>query len=194
MARYYDRDANLSGAQSRNVPWQRVGVSGTTTTTNTSTTATTAKADVLLASVPENGTTTTGTNGRFFFDVNDALHALVQFVGTDAANETGTARLWGWSPQADVTGTVVSYSPTFLMDLAITLGAETGIASGAVLATEYYADTITVSDDDTGSAEVLFNLADSKAAVQFDCKGFDFIEAELDIGTAATLGMLYRPI
>lgn len=189
-----DRQGNLSGAQSRNTSWRRVWAANTTN--NSALTAMTATPDVLAASKPENSTTNTVTNGRFFIDVNDALHALFQFFGTDAADETFAFQIFSWRGIRDYNGDILSYQRTPLYVSGVgTLGAETGVANGSVTASELYADTITGTDR-SGSAEVIFNEADGKAALQLDVKGSAFVEVEVTRNgqTAATIGVLYTPI
>ena len=66
----------------------------------------------------------------------------IRFFGTDAADETGTHRVTGWT-EVPHTSLLPLWCPTELLLGAFTLGAGIGIAASAILNTEFIADTIT---------------------------------------------------
>ena len=59
--------------------------------------------------------------------------------GTDAANETFSCNIWGWSRTPSATPIWI---PTRLMTATFTLGTQTGAAGADILDTELIADTV----------------------------------------------------
>lgn len=113
-----------------------------------------------------------------------------EFFGTDAADEAFNYAVFGWASNG------TSWSATKLAAGVATLGAKTGVASGGVLDTEYYADTLTVA---TGGEEnvtwaVSSPADDTKAWLLLDCAGFPFLQVKVDKNTAAAANLLYAGV
>lgn len=165
--------------------WSFTPSSSLTPTTNAAIDG--ASSIVPLSSAPATDT----ANGKYVIRNEDAttLNELM-FVGTDAANETGTAMVRGWyEMSADSTGTKVWF-PVHLADLAFTLGAvQLGSNVGELTTNLFWADTITVTNDYSRGdlTKVYGEIADGISVVALDGCGAHYIEVECAIGTAASV-------
>jgi hypothetical protein len=127
--------------------------------------------------------------------VCDGNHMHVEFIGTDAANETFTGSIYLWTRQWNPVADVYDYNVTgAVIEFAATLGTKTGVASGAVVAAELYADTITISNTPPTILDLKTDSpADNTlASIAFDTIGAWAVEIQFDLGTAATAGALTR--
>ncbi len=118
---------------------------------------------------------------------SDGYNGLaLAFYGTRSAadNETMTARLTGWR----LVGTL--WVPVPLLALAITQGTSVGVAGADVVATEYFADTITASTAFTSANEIINPADNTIALVKVDFCGFQLIQVQLAKGTNATCNCL----
>jgi hypothetical protein len=135
---------------------------------------------------------TDASAGRFVFgspDTVDSVLAAAAFTMTDAANETASAAVWGW--QQTTGGT---WLPRLLCVLTVTAGSRTGVSGGDVADTDYLADTIVATVDNTDRAVVIEDSTDGFTVAIFDHMGSDLIEMECTIsgGTAASVRPMIR--
>jgi hypothetical protein len=120
---------------------------------------------------------------------------LFRFFGTDASNETFSARIWGIEEGvSDVVSTATrSWQPTLLAELAITLGDLAGVAGTLIVAADFEADTIALT---YGASQdiVLVTTTDVRQAwARIDFLGFPILAVEFDDGgSAASCNGLYR--
>lgn len=116
---------------------------------------------------------------------------LLRFFGTNASDNTGKVRVWGWSKESS-TG---SWENVLLAEFAITLGNIQGTANCAITANDFEADTITLTygNDDV---DVSINSPANNvrgAYAQVDIKGSQKVQIEFDINSSATdLNCLYK--
>ena len=132
-------------------------------------------------------------------------------VGVGAANDTYSLRVWGWakvlgggdSPNGGTTPNL--WIPVRLAELAVTLGAGTGLAGSIVPATELFADTITIVATGEGTMTanttrdgniVLYSPAsDITAFAVLPILGFDLIEFDSDQTlNTPTVNVLYSAL
>ncbi len=106
---------------------------------------------------------------------------------TDGANDECEIDLFGvYQSIDDVTtaGTIViTWKYELIVRLFCTAGTHTGIASGTVVATEYYCDTIVASGTySTAMVPIIMTGADNtKKSVVIDTLNYDFIDVRFDI-------------
>lgn len=110
--------------------------------------------------------------------------------GVGANNTTFSFRVIGWQGIQNA-GNVIPYLwvPVLLGEFACTLSSSApGVAGATVVATEYFADTITQTYPAaaTSSIEVVSNAADLIAHVVLDAKGCEKIELSFTTGGSAT--------
>lgn len=120
---------------------------------------------------------------------------LLKPYGTDADNETGSVRVYG--VKAIQGSGATSYTHVLLGEWAFTLSSTlTGVAGGVVVATEYYADTITRTVGIENVADqVLSPTGDEPAHILVDCKGHTNLFVELITGgSAASVNALYAGV
>lgn len=118
--------------------------------------------------------------------------ALTQFYGTAAANGTGQARLWGWHKAVGLGGSVL-WVPVLLETLIdFTLGASVGVSGYLPSNSHFLADTITKTTGRSASEVIGSNSSDFPAGFLCDCLGFDWIEWELIVATATSVGAVTR--
>lgn len=105
--------------------------------------------------------------------------ALVEFFGTDAANETGSYRIVAIRP--DSAG---KWCCTPIITGTFTLGEMTGVAGGDVTNSNLYADQLTIA---TGPANYDYRSSadDLKAWLLVDTLGAPFIRIDLHTGSSA---------
>ena len=112
---------------------------------------------------------------------------LLKFFGVGADNTTGSCRVYGLKKCRDVTNNLTSYTHVLLCDVAFTLSARTGVASGVVAASERYADTITrTTGIENVSDQILSPTGDVPAHLLVDAKGCRWLKVEPITGGSAT--------
>jgi hypothetical protein len=112
---------------------------------------------------------------------------LIKPYGVGANDATGAMRVYGVK-EVKKTGATSSYTHVLLGEWTFVLSSTlTGVASGVVVATEYYADTITkVTGLENVSEQVLSPTADEPAHLLLDCKGHALLLIELSTAGSAT--------
>lgn len=147
-----------------------------------------------FSAVQPSGTkpTTSTSDGVYIFDLgtsNVPVLVGLLFIGTDAANETGTVDVMGYHEIKSGTDNETAHWPLPLLDLAVTLGAlKFSEASGIFTTDEFVADTITITNDYTrGELAKVTTVADATAVVWFDPQGARRLRVETALGTAASL-------
>lgn len=168
---------------------------------NATTSAFPSSTDTLTEPVGDDGTAT----GRCVIDVGTKGHGTVpRFMeifpyASAAANDTFSLRIIGWQrimpPLSDGR---IQWIPYTIAEFACTVGAETGVAGGAVVATELYVDTITVVSEEVqassrGRSAVFSPANDTKARLVIDLEGVEKVELVFDqtLNTPA-MNALYR--
>jgi hypothetical protein len=120
---------------------------------------------------------------------------LVLPYGTTSNNHTGNVRLVGWRGLNLGAGKPTLWMPTVLCELAFTLSSTpVGIAGCDVVATELFADTITVTTGSTTANSQILNVVSGAGdyvayAVQ-ELFGFQKLELSFKVGTATDLNAL----
>jgi hypothetical protein len=112
--------------------------------------------------------------------------AKIWFTGTDAANETLTALITGWTYVEGTDNAVGLWVPTPLLALSITLGTATGVAGAIVPETELFADTIAASGAYTSAYEIISPANNSPACLKLDFFGCALVQVQLARGTGAS--------
>ena len=160
--------------------------------TNSTTAAYAAQADATAE--PAESTPGVIDLGRGRAGVPNAV--LFKFFGTDADNETGGCRVYGLKKVRDVAGGLTSYTHILLADVTFTLSARTGVASGVVGASEFYADTIArVTGVENVSDQILSPTGDVPAHLLVDAKGCRWLKVELITGgSAASVNALHAGV
>lgn len=107
-------------------------------------------------------------------------------VGSD--NDVFSMRIWGW---LRIPGLPPTWVPTIIGEFSCTLSGFTGVAGGAVIATERFADTIsavaTVGEyvkkagaSTDGSAWIYSPANDTPGCVEIPLRGMEYIEFDWD--------------
>lgn len=135
--------------------------------------------------------------GRLLFTPSGGSLALFKFFGTDAANETAVGRIWAWHQVYANDSETVQWTKQLICAFTLTLGAKTGVASGIVNASQFYVDTIAITDDgglEPNGSRVMERSAadDSPVILVCDLVGAVLGEVELSInsGTAASVNAM----
>lgn len=121
--------------------------------------------------------------------VPDAIK--VKCYGTGADNTTGEFRLFGISPVYTANSRdPLSYTYTVLAHFSFTLSAAVGVAAGAVVAAERYADTYTRVLGNANISDQLISPAGSSTAdyaghVVVNTKGFRYLFFDLYVGAGS---------
>jgi len=151
------------------------------TTNNTALTASASKA--ALAAAPESN----AVAGSFVFDlrapaaampggnINRAVHYDLAFAAQDAANKTGSFRVWGWRPVGS------TWIPRLLLEGTFVAGTLVGLSGETLDETWFLADAITVSADNTRGASAQVDTAADEngcAVLSFDADGSAVLEVE----------------
>lgn len=114
------------------------------------------------------------------------------FIGAGADNTTFTARVIGW----ELIGT--TWMPVVLTQLAVTLGAMTGIADGALTATDRIADTITLDTPFSGmpasECTIVSPAADLVAKAIVATRGMRLIQLTYDMTGATSGNAIWKPV
>ena len=128
--------------------------------------------------------------GRKIIDPGSDNWLYVSFIGGDANNEKGAYGIWGWrklvAPDPDKADLWIPFQ---LVRGAMTLSATpVGIAGSAIDDTWYFADTITVTTDNTYSTPgaSVVTPADAIGWMFFDFTGAHLIELEMTINGDGT--------
>lgn len=120
----------------------------------------------------------------------------LQFFGVGADTTTFSARIIGWSPMVSSQLSVVTpetqiWIPNFLIEVSVALSVMTGLANKAIVATEVFADTITVVGTTGGTAGIDYKIRspanDTIADLYVDLWGNTEVEVVFDM-TGATSG------
>jgi hypothetical protein len=129
----------------------------------------------------------TATSNKCVFPC-DLNHALLWFIGTDAANEDFEAKVILWR----LAGNLTEIRPTAASNNAlyfgihagtfdITLGAMTGQASTVVANTYFFADTIVAGTVSASIVRDVWSPADDTAGhVLIDTLGYNYLEVQFD--------------
>ena len=137
------------------------------------------------------------STGRAILPVGAGSLLLAGFYGTTTAAQTLSGRVWLWR-RLEADGATIQWVPTYLCDLALTLGAKTGIASGFVTNSMLYADVVTVSTDGGLLPNQTRTLGSAGTMLQLvvDPAGSDFVEIDLTIsgGTAVSFNGLWSAV
>lgn len=165
-------------------PWGTDGAEDLTGSTNNGLTA--ASAQAVTTTKPASDM----TNGRFVLDlttVESPVHLAAIFLSTNAANETYSVKIWGWTQWGN------EWVPNELGELDCTAGALVGVSGSTGPDNSYFfADTITLvagSDNTRGdSIEVNGGTDGDDAAeyITFDATGHTLIEFETSDDASAT--------
>lgn len=137
--------------------------------------------------------TTARPSGNLVFDLSPILGAnggfrarcrLFPIAGSPAAsNDTFALRVWGWNRVNDPALPAL-YVPSILLEIACTVGAMTGVAGSAVLDTELFVDTITLTTEEkvgtVGQTTVLSPANDTPAFAEFRLHGAELLEFDFD--------------
>lgn len=116
---------------------------------------------------------------------------LLVFFGTGNEDTTFAARVLGWRRLGTDDETDL-WVPVELAEVACTLSATVGVAGTGVVATERFADTITlVAGNDDISMEIVSPTGDEIAHVVLDLKGFQKFEVQYDMTGATDGNCLY---
>jgi len=112
--------------------------------------------------------------------------SLVEVIplGTDAADETFSFRIWRWTKTGDDV-----WVPSLLFEGAVTLGSIDATALGAGL---FQADTVSETLGDTANVRTVSPANDVGAYVVADLLGARKIEFDFKKTTAAAMNLLYR--
>jgi hypothetical protein len=120
---------------------------------------------------------------------------LFKFFGTDADNETGSVRVYGVRTCRNSSNEILSYTHVLLGEWAFILSALTGVAAGVVVASEFYADTITrTTGIENVADQILSPTSDEPAHLLMDTKGHSLLFVELIVGTSASVNALYAGV
>ncbi len=116
--------------------------------------------------------------------------------GRDTTNQTINFRVWGVDEGSGRDGStdVKSWEPMLLAQFQATLSAaKAGAAGSLVNASDYYADTITLTYGAGQDVAIQSNAADIRMAwARLDIQGFQIIVIEIEEGTATEVNLLYR--
>lgn len=109
-------------------------------------------------------------------------------LGSD--NDTFNVLALGWRQVSGL------WLPVTLAQVACTCCTLVGVAAQAVLNTEHFVDTITLTYGNAGvSVEVVTNANNLIAHFMVDCKGFEKVELIFDLGTTPTsMNALYAAL
>ncbi len=115
----------------------------------------------------------------------NAIVVLPYCTGND--DVTFSVRVIGWRPVGINDRTTCLWIPVVLAELSCTGGATVGVAGMVLVATERFADTITLT---TGNANVSTDVNspadDTIAHAVVDLKGFQNVELSFSTGSSAT--------
>lgn len=108
------------------------------------------------------------------------------FYGTDAADETGSARLLGWERQVGIGDDKTPlWVPTYMVEVQFTLSTLTGVDGTEIDSSQFLADTVTQTNGDSDVAIVSPANDAGVATLSVDPRGAHYVEVLLTNGTAA---------
>jgi len=123
--------------------------------------------------------------GSYLSKVNKAVMVLIPY-GVGAANTTFSIQVIGWTV-VDQGKSTQEWIPVELCELLCTLGTMTGIAGGAVLDTENFADTITLTfGNDNVSVDRSSPANNGVGHAVVSLKSFAKFELSFQTGSSAT--------
>lgn len=115
-------------------------------------------------------------------------HIVLAFFGTDAANEILNWRVSGVKRLAS--GTTYQWLRAPLAVGTATLGAMVGIANGVLSASQFIADTISITTNTNSSLVIATSatVAEGMATLLIDMQGYEdiYVEVAIDGGTPVT--------
>lgn len=119
------------------------------------------------------------------------------FYATGSDNNTFSARVYGWSRvgPVDQDPNKNIYVPVMICEVALTISSTLpGVAGCQVVATELFADTITLTTGNTAKCTITSPTGDvSAACLEVDFTGFPVLEVVFSTGSSATdMNALYR--
>jgi hypothetical protein len=126
-------------------------------------------------------------------------HALLLPYGTGDANDVFDFDVWGWRRLGSGTPGNTIWIPSRIAGFTATLGTHTGVAGAPVVATELFADTLTIratvgeatitADVTREGTHVVYSPADNTSAWAKICLyGFEKIEVIFDMTTGDPTG------
>jgi hypothetical protein len=123
----------------------------------------------------------------------NAVLVMPYAVGAD--NTTFSVRAIGWRLIGSDPATLL-WVPTLLVELACTASAVVGVAGRAVVATERFADTITLTTgNDDVSVDIVSPTGDVAGHALVDIKGCQKLEFSFSTGSSATsCNALFSPL
>lgn len=110
--------------------------------------------------------------------------AAIAFYGTNAEDETFTARITGWRRAGEL------WIPVPLLALSGILGAMTGASGQAVTDSHLFADTLSISTAFTSVYEIISPTSDQVAIAKVDLFGCEKLQVQVAKGTCDSVGAL----
>ncbi len=139
------------------------------------------------------GSTATNASVRQLGQLNGRAYTSSVIVcpyGVGSDTNTFSVRVIGWRRVGNADSGTVLWIPVLLAEIEATISTGagcTGVAGADVVATEYFADTITVTYGNANvSVEVVSPAADIPAHAVVSTKGFQKIELSFSTGSSAT--------
>lgn len=114
---------------------------------------------------------------------------LACFYGVGSNDNTFSARLIGWRSIGENAVSTMLWIPVLLAEYQVTLSSTyPGIASKTIIATEFFADTITLTYGNANVSEEIVSPTTNAgiAHVVADLKGFQKLEFTFNTGSSAT--------
>lgn len=187
--------STLVSTQTVYAPFKRVYATNVTTNAYTAKTDLTAVQFAAKYTVATNSGQYDTANGYIDLSVGQLKNACpdlikVKFYGTNANNQTGSCRFYGVTRV--LANGAESYTHVLLGGYSFILSDSlTGVVGGVVLATEFYADTITADVDVANVSDMIISpTGDVPAHLVLDVKGFQYLLVEPIVGTATNVNVL----
>jgi len=133
---------------------------------------------------PAVATGATGTDGVAYCGGCEVMRLMFGGTRTSGDNETINYQVIGWQQVMGPDGE--AWMPELLAGGVATLGADVYAATDMGAGTEYIADTITDTVDRKGNV-VYTPENDTRAVIDIPLRGAEYVEVEVDRGTAATI-------
>lgn len=146
-------------------------------------------ANTTAATITNRTPTPNEPKGNGILNGRKANQALLFFHGAGSNNQTMTARITAWSKTS-----LGLWVPTPLLGLDIILGPATGTVAGEVVATELFADTISVTSGTgfTSAYEIISPADNTIACIKIDTFGSPLVQVDLAKGTCTSCNALGR--
>ena len=124
----------------------------------------------------------TATANHVVIPVSDQ-DVLLHFFGQNAHSETFDAVIFGWSRILSTTNVTPQWTAMFMIRVDCVTGTGTGVASGIILDTDFWVDTISLDVANIGTAdyEIISPVDNGKAALIIRHKGFEYIDVWFDM-------------